>query len=86
MTEPEPDEHGYGLPDVPRFQPELVARGAALGLAGLVSAGLGLRVARSAGLIGVPIALAGLVAGFLFAWAAAIHLSGGERFDDHPFL
>jgi hypothetical protein len=25
-------------------------------------------------------------AGFLFAWAAAIHLSGGERFDDHPWV
>lgn len=24
--------------------------------------------------------------GVLSAWAAAIHLTGGEKFDDHPFL
>lgn len=24
--------------------------------------------------------------GVLSAWAAAIHLTGGERFDDHPFV
>lgn len=24
--------------------------------------------------------------GLLSAWAAAIHLTGGERFDDHPFV
>jgi hypothetical protein len=26
------------------------------------------------------------VAGFLLAWAAAIHLTGGQRFDDHPWV
>jgi hypothetical protein len=30
------------------------------------------------------VALAG--GGLLSAWAAAIHLTGGERFDDHPFV
>jgi len=24
--------------------------------------------------------------GFLAAWAAAIHLTGGEKFDDHPWV
>ncbi|MBA4179907.1 MAG: hypothetical protein C0506_04890 [Anaerolinea sp.] len=26
------------------------------------------------------------VAGVLAAWAAAIHLTGGEKFDDHPWV
>ncbi len=25
-------------------------------------------------------------AGLLSAWAAVIHLTGGEKFDDHPFV
>jgi hypothetical protein len=27
-----------------------------------------------------------LIAALLLAWAAAIHLSGGERRDDHPYV
>jgi hypothetical protein len=31
---------------------------------------------------GVALALGGL----LSAWAAALHLTGGEKFDDHPWV
>jgi hypothetical protein len=37
----------------------------------------------------VMFALPGLLlslGGFLSAWAAAIHLTGGEKFDDHPWV
>jgi hypothetical protein len=34
------------------------------------------------GLVAPPMLLAAL----LLAWAAAIHLSGGERRDDHPYV
>jgi len=36
-------------------------------------------------LLGVPGAVLAL-GGFLSAWAAAIHLTGGEKFDDHPWV
>ncbi len=33
-----------------------------------------------------PVGLLLGAGGVLSAWAAAIHLTGGERFDDHPFV
>lgn len=42
-----------------------------------------MRRSRTLGLL-ATVPLAG--AGALLAWAAAIHLTGGEKFDDHPWV
>jgi hypothetical protein len=34
----------------------------------------------------VPLALPLAVIAVLGAWASAIHLTGGEKFDDHPWV
>jgi hypothetical protein len=86
MNQPEGDEHGYGLPDVPRFQLGLALRGGLLVLAGLGMLTGGLRTFRNHHVLGLPFALAGVAAGASSIWAGVIHLTGGERFDDHPFL
>ncbi len=66
--------------------PDQVVRG--LALAGLAVALLGTAgtIIRRAGLPGWPPAGLLTAASFLSAWAALIHLTGGERFDDHPLL
>jgi len=89
-------EHGHGggeLPHPPappeprRIVPErpMLVRG--LGLAGL--AGALFWAGWNAGGKSWLLAPAGMIlgaGGVLSAWAAAIHLTGGERFDDHPFV
>lgn len=75
-------------PPEPRFQlpsAESAVRG--LALAGLAAgAGWAAISAVRATLALVPVsALLGAVS-LLAAWAAAIHLTGGEKFDDHPFV
>ncbi len=75
---PEPAEAGVSV--------EMVARGLGL-LAGAVAsmAALVSLRRRSRGLGGFA-ALPLVGAAVLFGWAAAIHLTGGERFDDHPWV
>ncbi|MEO6397760.1 MAG: hypothetical protein ABIP13_04780 [Tepidiformaceae bacterium] len=85
---------GHGLPhesapaEPRRLLPELplLLRGLALlaiavgALAGLVGA------VHRAGWLALPLApVFGLIAA-LAGWSAAIHLTGGERFDDHPWV
>jgi hypothetical protein len=62
-----------------------LARGAALaGLSGGL-AWLGWSAGRTSWMLApIAVGLAGVAA--LAAWAAAIHLTGGEKFDDHPFI
>jgi hypothetical protein len=84
---------GHGIPHEPAPpeprrlipEPSMLPRG--LGLAvlagGLFWAGWQ-AVAKSWVLAPAGVALG--IAGALSAWAAAIHLTGGERFDDHPFV
>ena len=38
------------------------------------------------GWLGTPLAGVFGICGVLAAWAAAIHLTGGEKFDDHPWV
>lgn len=88
-------EHGHGgepphapaPPEPRRIVPErpMLVRG--LGLAALAGGLLwaGLNTAGKSWLL-APAALALAGSGFLSAWAAVIHLTGGERFDDHPFV
>jgi hypothetical protein len=86
VTEPGGEEHGYGLADVSRFQSGLALRGALLVFAGLGLVSGGLRTFAKHHVLGLPFALAGIAAGIASIWAGVIHLTGGERFDDHPFL
>ncbi|MCA9824022.1 MAG: hypothetical protein KC482_00620 [Dehalococcoidia bacterium] len=82
----EDEEHGYGVADVPRFQAGLAVRGALLILAGLGMISGGLRTFRNHHVLGLPFAIAGVAGGLTSIWAGIIHITGGERFDDHPFL
>ena len=78
--EPAPPEPRRLLPE-----PETLVRGA--GLAALaVAAGWAALASWRVSWVLAP-ASAVLGAGSLIAaWAAAIHLTGGEKFDDHPFV
>jgi len=42
--------------------------------------------ARHSPLLAFSAAPLASVAGVFAAWAAAIHLTGGEKFDDNPFV
>lgn len=85
-------EHG-GIPHEPappeprRIIPEgpLLIRGLAFAGFAVGAGWLALNAVRSSWLL-APVSLALGIAGGLSAWAAAIHLTGGERFDDHPFV
>jgi hypothetical protein len=66
--------------------------------AGMFVRGLGLTVLAAAAFVGMtasvqklgwlatPLAALLGVAGVLATWAAAIHVTGGEKFDDHPWV
>lgn len=75
-------------PEQRRLIPERAMLWRGLGLLALAggalaaAAGAGQRSAWLAATVGPVLGLAGVLAG----WAAAIHLTGGERFDDHPFV
>lgn len=75
-------------PPEPRFRPpspEMVVRGTALaGLA--VAAGWGAVSAMRASVLFAPLSAVLGATSVLAGWAAAIHLTGGEKFDDHPFV
>lgn len=98
MAELQPDSHA-GM-DIPGFEHEpappperrivppmaMTMRG--VGLGGLAT-GFGftaILLARKAGWLAAPVvALAGAGA-FLSLWASLIHLTGGEKFDDHRWV
>jgi len=87
MSEAEAFPHDPAPPE-PRFQAppaDQVARGLALGALAVAAGWLGLSAARASWLL-APAAAVLTAAGVLSGWAAAIHLTGGEKFDDHPFL
>jgi hypothetical protein len=46
----------------------------------------GLKTFRKHHVLGLPFAVAGVAGGVTSIWAGVIHLTGGERFDDHPLL
>ncbi len=80
--------HKPAPPEPKRLLPEwpLLSRGLALAAAaGAAWAAAGWLVRRAPLAGSLPaVGLAGV--GALFAWAAAIHLTGGEKFDDHPWV
>ena len=78
--EPAPPEPRRLLPE-----PETLVRGA--GLAALaVAAGWAAIASWRVSWFLAPASAAFGAASLLAAWAAAIHLTGGEKFDDHPFV
>lgn len=80
--------HPPAPPGVPRRWHEnpLLPQGLGLAFLALVPL-LALRaIARSAPWVGILLAPALLAVSALAAWAAAIHLTGGEKFDDHPWV
>ena len=79
--------HGHEGGAAAAHLPDRSAVGSGLGLAALGGAlcWASARVIGKSWLFapaGISLAIAGLLAG----WAAAIHLTGGEQFDDHPNL
>lgn len=88
-----PHGTGHGLPHEPAppeprrliTEPAMIPRG--IGLAVLAGGLLwaGWHAAAKSWVLAPAGAVLG-IAGALSAWAAAIHLTGGERFDDHPFV
>lgn len=80
--------HKPAPPEPRRVLPERQLLWRGLALAGVAVAALaGVRAARRGPLLvslpaGAVLALMALLAG----WAAAIHLTGGEWFDDHPWV
>ena len=80
--------HKPAPPEPKRILPEwpMLWRGLALAAAGVaLLAGEGALTRRSLGIGLLALPVLGL-AGGLCAWAAAIHLTGGERFDDHKWV
>ena len=78
--EPAPPEPRRLLPPF-----EMLIRGLGLGALALAS-GAGVRESLRHGPWFAPLALPLAAVAFLSAWAAAIHLTGGEKFDDHPWI
>lgn len=85
-------EHGGGEAhepaERPRFEPPagaMVVRGAAMTGAAVALGAAGLKAAKlGPGGAVVAVVLAGAAA--LLAWAGAIHLGGGEKYDDHTWV
>ena len=75
-------------PEVKRLLPEwaMLWRGLALGAAGVACFLAEGQLVRKSAFIGAVVLPVLATAAALFAWAAAIHLSGGERFDDHKWV
>lgn len=83
-----PFEHEPAPPEERKLvrNPGVVVRGAGLGVltAGLVS--VAAIAVRKFGWIATPAALIAGASAVLSAWAALIHLTGGEKFDDHRWI
>ncbi|MCC7365998.1 MAG: hypothetical protein IT303_16660 [Dehalococcoidia bacterium] len=74
-------------PEEERLLPEwaMLWRGLVLAWLAVVLLVGGLRLVRAAWLL-LPVALPLIAGAALAAWAAAIHLTGGEKFDDHELV
>ena len=80
--------HDAAEPEPRRRLPDrsMLVRG--IGLAALAMAGFAAAVTagQRAGWLAAPVVALFAGAGGLAAWAAAVHLTGGEKFDDHPWI
>jgi hypothetical protein len=66
-------------------EPPLLVRGLALAGLALAAGWSAVQVGRTSWLL-APVAMFLGAAALLSGWAAAIHLTGGEKFDDHPWV
>ena len=76
-------------PPPPKIQlpdPGSVVRGVGLGAASVAAFAAAVVTVQRLGWLASPIAGVLGISGLLAAWAAAIHLTGGEKFDDHPWV
>jgi len=80
--------HDPAPPEPRHLIPERAMLVRGLGLAGFAAATswAAISAARKGGWLLAPASLALAGIGLLSAWAAAIHLTGGEKFDDHPWV
>ena len=78
--EPAPAEPRWRVP-----HPAMLVRGVCLALMAVATGWLGVGVAQK-NWVFAPASLVLAAVSLLAAWAAAIHLTGGEKFDDHPFV
>jgi hypothetical protein len=81
-------EHEPAPPDPRRLlpAPAMAARGAGLGAVAIGLVFAATTVTRKFGWFGSPVALLSAVGALLSAWGALIHLTGGEKFDDHRWI
>jgi hypothetical protein len=63
----------------------MLVRGVGFAALAATAGWLGIASARTSWFL-VPVTIGFGAVSFLAAWAAAIHLTGGEKFDDHPFI
>ena len=80
--------HEPAPPEARRLVPEgpLLLRGLALVAVAVASLAALVAIFQKAALLGALLApVLGLTA-LIAAWSAAIHLTGGQRFDDHPWV
>ncbi len=85
---------GHGLPHEPappeprRLVPErpMLVRGLALLALAVAALAALIGVFQKAAVLGVIVAPVFGLTALLAVWAAAIHLTGGQRFDDHPWV
>ncbi len=90
MEAPEghPLPHDPAPPEPRQLIPERGTLLRGIGLGGLaLGAFAGVLVSvQKLGWLAAPIAPLLALAGVLATWAAAIHVTGGEKFDDHPWV
>jgi len=63
-----------------------VVRGVGLGAVAVAAFAAAVVTVQRLGWLASPIAGVLGISGLLAGWAAAIHLTGGEKFDDHPWV
>lgn len=71
-------------PIIPEFP--MLWRGLALGGLSVGAIAGAVLAARQSLLLAVPVTPLAALAALLTGWAAAVHLTGGENFDDNPFV
>jgi hypothetical protein len=79
--------HDPAPPEPRRIIPErpLLSRGVALGALAVGAGWLGVSALQKSAFL-APVTLVAACVSALAAWASIIHLTGGEKFDDHPFI
>jgi hypothetical protein len=80
--------HEPAEPEPRRLMPDAAMLVRGLGLGAIAAAGFAGAVAlvQKGGWLLSPVAVVLGGAGVLAGWAAAVHLTGGEKFDDHPWV